>query len=443
MLLSDLVRHGEREKAGLAGPATAGRKRAVADLLDAFHRHQFDKGNGREHADTSRRRLQILTAGAGFLTAADLDAGPAERWLADERQTNPRFGFQTSNHYVTVSKTFGNWLVRTRVLAENPFRFLTKLNVELDVRHDRRELTAAECEAVLAAARVGKRFRRLSAPDRAVLYTVAGYTGLRASELASLTPASFDLTADPPTVTVEAGYSKRKRRDTLPLHPGLTAALAPWLAGRDPAQRLWPGRWAADHSAVDLIRRDLDRARTAYLAASTGPADRARREADGFLVAKGDDGRVLDFHSLRHTFIIDVVRSGATVKEAQELARHFDPALTLSRYTHLSISDTAGAVARLPGLTTPPNNQPEAVELKATGTDPAGSLSPRLSPTSGGKRGSEKGMDDPAPTYPFPSLAPNPWEKKAVEGLEGQEREVPAVRIERTTPGLGNQCSIP
>jgi len=34
-----------------------------------------------------------------------------------------------------------------------------------------------------------------------MLYRVAMMTGLRASELASLTVASFDLTADPPTVT--------------------------------------------------------------------------------------------------------------------------------------------------------------------------------------------------------------------------------------------------
>ena len=36
-------------------------------------------------------------------------------------------------------------------------------------------------------------------------------TGLRADELASLTPASFDLKTDPPTITIAAGYSKHRR----------------------------------------------------------------------------------------------------------------------------------------------------------------------------------------------------------------------------------------
>ena len=41
---------------------------------------------------------------------------------------------------------------------------------------------------------------------RGMLYRFATMTGLRAAELASLTPASFDLAADTPTVTLEAGY---------------------------------------------------------------------------------------------------------------------------------------------------------------------------------------------------------------------------------------------
>jgi hypothetical protein len=35
--------------------------------------------------------------------------------------------------------------------------------------------------------------------------------------MASLTRESFDLSSDEPTVTVEAAYSKRRRRDTIVL----------------------------------------------------------------------------------------------------------------------------------------------------------------------------------------------------------------------------------
>ncbi len=63
------------------------------------------------------------------------------------------------------------------------------------------------------AASAGKRFRKLAGSDRMTLYTVAAYTGFRASELASLTPSSFALGTTPPTLTVEAGYSKHRRKD--------------------------------------------------------------------------------------------------------------------------------------------------------------------------------------------------------------------------------------
>ena len=51
--------------------------------------------------------------------------------------------------------------------------------------------------------------------QRATLYHLAAETGLRASELWSLTAASFSLDACPPTVTVQAAYTKNRRRDTL------------------------------------------------------------------------------------------------------------------------------------------------------------------------------------------------------------------------------------
>jgi hypothetical protein len=52
-----------------------------------------------------------------------------------------------------------------------------------------------------------------------MLYTLAAFTGLRESELASLTPESLALDGDRPAVTVEAACSKRRRQDTILLRP--------------------------------------------------------------------------------------------------------------------------------------------------------------------------------------------------------------------------------
>ena len=72
----------------------------------------------------------------------------------------------------------------------------------------------------------------MTGTDRAMLYSVGLMTGLRASELKSLTPESFDLASEPPTLTVEACYSKHRRKDVLPLHPDLVPRLRTWLADR-------------------------------------------------------------------------------------------------------------------------------------------------------------------------------------------------------------------
>jgi len=59
-------------------------------------------------------------------------------------------------------------------------------------------------------------------------------------------------------------------------------------------------------------------------------------------------GRVADFHSLRHTYISNIQRNGASVKVCQELARHSDPKLTLGVYTHLQVQDKTAALDALP-----------------------------------------------------------------------------------------------
>ena len=56
-------------------------------------------------------------------------------------------------------------------------------------------------------------------------------TGLRASELASLTTDGLDLESSPPTVTVKAGYSKRRRLDILPLPADILEQARGWLSG--------------------------------------------------------------------------------------------------------------------------------------------------------------------------------------------------------------------
>ena len=233
-----------------------------------------------------------------------------------------------------------------------------RLNVEVDVRHQRRPLTADEFTHLLTATRAGDVFRRISGHDRAVLYLVAGMTGLRASELASLMPGSFTLAADPPVVAVEAAYSKHRRRDEVPLHPSLVSELREWLRGKSADERLWPGNWAKHNEACDMIKHDLEMARAAWIEeVVSGTAQRAEREQSDVLVYRDKEGRVSDFHALRHRFVTELVRAGVAPKDAKELARHSTITLTMDRYSHVTARDTAAAVARLDMPSNPASGQ--------------------------------------------------------------------------------------
>ena len=92
-------------------------------------------------------------------------------------------------------------------------------------------------------------------------------------------------------------------------------------------------------------------------------------------------GRYADFHSLRHTYVSRVVESGATVKVAQELARHSSPSLTIGRYSHVRLHDMgqaldhvatgAGVSAEAAAEAPAEANAAEAHSLGATGTEDA------------------------------------------------------------------------
>jgi site-specific recombinase XerC len=249
------------------------------------------------------------------------------------------------NAYLRAVKSFAAWLERDRRTADSPLSHLSAGNAKLDPRHERRTLPVEELRLLLQAAKNStKDFRGLLGQDRLMLYAVAMGTGFRVGELASLRPESFDLAANPPTATVEAGYAKNRQEATQPLPLDLAAALLVYLADRPAGQPVWRGSWSDD--AADMLRIDLEAAGIPY--------------RDG-------EGRVTDFHGLRHSFISLMAQSGIHPKLAQSLARHSTITLTMDRHAHVQLFDQAAALAALPSFM-PSHRGPEEV-LAATGTD--------------------------------------------------------------------------
>lgn len=409
-MLAEMLDNDAYRKAGLIEPRQTGRP-LLAHLED--FEQALRTGNTVAYVKLVLGRLRAIAAGCGWQALAEMNAVDAEDWLRREGQGGggiglpegqewftpretarllgvslaairssiqrhrlpaegrgrkrryPRatvqaladrqglgMGAQTRNYHRVHLKTFGNWLVRNRRLAENPFAHLEAEGTTTDRRHDRRDLTAEELRRLLTATRAsGRSYRGLSGEDRYFLYALACGTGFRATSLANLTPELFDLDSPTPVVTLPARFAKNRKTKEQPLPQDLAEALAAHLAGRPSGKPVWGGTWARDHRGAEMLRADLAEAGIAYR-------------------VEGPDGPLfVDFHSLRHSYLTLGGRSGIDLRTLQLLAGHSKPELT-ARYSHRRLVDLAGAVEKMPSLL--PEVGQEEGRLASTGTGGAG-----------------------------------------------------------------------
>jgi integrase/recombinase XerD len=299
------------------------RRLPLATHIDAFAKVLRAKGDSERHVKETVSLIErVLTAGE-VRSLGDLRATKVQ--LAIGALHTAGRSARTCNKALLALKSFSRWLDRDRRLRGDPLAELAlRASGEAPCRV-RRELDSEAFQKLLGAAQDAGEVLGLSGVDRAVLYRVAAGTGLRASELASLTPASFELEGASPSIVLEAAYSKRRRRDVQPLRPDLAEVLRPWLASRPRGKPIFPVQRLAEKTAR-MLRVDLMAAGIPY---------------------KDARGRFADFHALRHTYVSQLVRSGASVKVAQELARHSTPLLTVGRYAHTSTAEVLSALAGL------------------------------------------------------------------------------------------------
>ena len=341
-LAAQLERRAAREAVGLEPRSGVHPERKLSDHVEDFQRYLETKGNTEKHVRLKIARIQAVLEGCGFSCVRDITASRVTNWLAEKMGNG--ISLQTGNHYLTSIKGFVRWMVLEKRMPEDPLGHLRGSNPGQDRTRIRRTLTGEEMKKLLMAARDEQPFRGISGMDRAVLYALAAYSGLRASELASLRPENFYLNSNPPVVTVKASYSKRRRNDVVPLKEDVADFLGRWIETKPVDAFLWPGTWKVRASV--MLKRDLAAAGLPY---------------------SDQMGRVFDFHAFRHQFISSLADSGAHPRIAQVLARHSTVSLTLDRYTHLASCDEAQAVERLPDLPMCP-----AISAAVTGPEPKG-----------------------------------------------------------------------
>ncbi len=390
-LATKLERKSARLAEGIAEPSDEHAKRPLADHAEDFRRYLAAKGNTADYVALVSFRLTAVLDGCRFVRIADVQASALVEFLAGLRRDGK--SVKTANEYLAAAKGFTRWLWRDKRTGVDLLAGLSKLaNGDSDVRHARRDFSPDELARLLDAARQSpKAIRLLTGIDRHFLYLTACATGFRVSELASMTPESFNLDGDTPTAKVQAACTKNRKEAVQPLPLDAAKALRGYLAGKPAGQLVWPGATWPTHASI-VIRRDLDAARQAWLCEAQDAAERERREQSDFLAYRDAEGRYGDFHALRHSFITMVGKAGVSPKEHQDLARHSTYALT-GRYTHARFYDLAAAVQSLPIPTSTVDR--ETAMLVATGTD-GKNLGPNLSPRqaktadSGGQRRTEQ-----------------------------------------------------
>ncbi len=305
--------------------------------LDDFKQSMIAREVTERQAKLVHGRALKVVEGCKFATWSDIKPAAVLDYLHQQRNLKKKpISAQTSNFYLQAIKQFCRWMVKERRASESPMAHIQGLNVKAHPQRQRRVVTVDELYRLIEVTwnseprqgrtRDGDIAWHMTGPERAMLYMLATETGLRSSELRSLTLESFVLDGQYPTVTVAAAYSKHRRKDVQPVRPMTARQLAEVFKDKQPNELVF--RMPRRESVVELLYKpDLKAAGIDY---------------------KDSQGHVADFHALRHTFMTNLAQAGVHPKTAQKLGRHSTIGLTMDCYTHVMQEDQTRALDVLP-----------------------------------------------------------------------------------------------
>ena len=365
-VLNDLLAVAERIKSKVMTSAEAkiGEKHADTLLIkhvEAYEGYLKSRKVDANWIKTTKTYMQSSIDGCDWRYLRDLSADSLSRWLAE--QVDNGMSHRVHNVYVQSWVAFGNWCIGKRVsgkstrtngekrLLNNPFQGVGKLNEKADVKRKARSLTADELERLLIAARnrplddaltirkgpsKGEKSAKIDdayrarmielGNERALMYKTLILTGLRLSELRTLTVGDLSF-GDVPFLRLQSNNEKNRKGSTLALRSDLAAELKDWIAGKDRASTVF----VVPAGLLRIMDRDL-------IAAKIPKRD-------------GDDC-VVHVHALRHSFGTHLSLAGIAPRTAQTMMRHSRIELTMNTYTDSRLLDTASAVESMQLLRT-------------------------------------------------------------------------------------------
>jgi integrase len=294
-------------------------QKPLIEHLKDYRQYLIDKGDTLDHAGLTHNRIKTILDGCKFLST-NIQASAIQRFLAKRRQSG--LSAKSCNYYLTAIKSFFNWLVLDGRIDKNPIQYLKGQNTTA-IRL-RRSLEPDEIIRLLETTAVSIERYGMSGYERSLLYRFAIETGLRANEIRHLKVQDFNF--DNLIVTVNAGYSKRRREDIQPLRKDTSILLKEFLKDKLPTDKAFGGSYRQlTKRTSDMIKADLLDSGIPYI----------------------DNGGYADFHSLRHTTGSLLASIGTHPKVIQSIMRHSDINLTMTRYTHTLRGQEAKAISSL------------------------------------------------------------------------------------------------
>jgi integrase len=282
-------------------PKSADKHRAtpIQEVIDQYIAWGKSQGgrNGYPWSETHTRKreagLKWWRGALGLTVLADLDdALPRTEAALRKLQEAGKSG-KTLAGYRENPMAFCDWAVKRGYLSDHPLK--NSVGFDAAPKSRRRAMTLDEIAAL----------RRVSPPERWLVYETALCSGLRAKELRKLLVDHLDIIGG--GLRLDAAWTKNRKPGFQPLPPSLVQRLAESAEGKAKDAPLLSV--PISHCAR-MLRLDTDAAEIPFSTL---------------------EGK-LDFHSLRVTYTSFVIEAGATVKEAQSLARHSTPDLTMNVY---------------------------------------------------------------------------------------------------------------
>lgn len=305
----------------------------IKKTLSEYTASLENDGNTPKHVAQIGFRITKIIDQAGFTMYSEIDNARAKNAVCEVQKSGQFKTNSTANKYLEAIQAWTKWMYENgrwdsdpldrpfKSGANNRKQFRT---IKGDTRNSRPRtiLTQQEFDRLLVSTRKQKVIRNLTGEKRFWLYLIVSQTGLRASEVNSLSPSNFHLEANHPFIEIQNTVSKRGKqtgkKDQIHLNHEFTKHIRPWLNTFDSKQRLFGESHSWHYKAASILRSDL--------VAAELPTEKVTSR-----------GRcVIDFHSFRGMMITNALKTNKPQHVAMKIGRLSDQRLLKS---YLTISD--------------------------------------------------------------------------------------------------------